>query len=158
MRRRRCRACYFLGNLPIARRRFRFAFGLEHFQMLSPLACSMWGVPVGARTYGPEPAAARSEVLSARSGSTGRHGRSDRADHEWEVRALSIKLNVKQRANTVGTLRFVSVFLMETLARWIPTTPEMEVKMLLSRQVWRMAQQADRLGRRGREAACSPAL
>lgn len=62
-----------------------------------------------------------------------------------------IKLNVKQRANTVGTLRFVSVFLMETLARWIPITPEMEVKMLLSRQVWRMAQQADRLGRRARE-------
>lgn len=64
---------------------------------------------------------------------------------------MTIKLNVKQRANTVGTLRFVSVFLMETLARWIPTTPEMEVKMLLSRQVWRMAQQADRLGRRARE-------
>jgi hypothetical protein len=64
---------------------------------------------------------------------------------------LSIKLNVKQRANTIGTLRFVSVFLMETLARWIPATPEMEVKMLLSRQVWRMAQQADRLGRRARE-------
>ena len=64
---------------------------------------------------------------------------------------MSIKLNVKQRANTVGTLRFLSVFLMETLARWIPTTPEMEVKMLLSRQVWRMAQQADRLGRRARE-------
>jgi hypothetical protein len=64
---------------------------------------------------------------------------------------LSIKLNVKQRANTVGTLRFVSVFLMETLARWIPATPEMEVKMLFSRQVWRMAQQADRLGRRARE-------
>jgi hypothetical protein len=60
-------------------------------------------------------------------------------------------LNVKQRADSVGTLRFVSVFLMETLARWIPTTPEMEVKMLLSRQVWRMAQQADRLGRRARE-------
>jgi hypothetical protein len=64
---------------------------------------------------------------------------------------LTIKLNVKQRANTVGTLRFVCVFLMETLARWIPTTPEMEVKMLFSRQVWRMAQQADRLGRRARE-------
>jgi hypothetical protein len=64
---------------------------------------------------------------------------------------LTIKLNVKQRANTVGTLRFVSVFLMETLARWIPATPEMEVKILLSRQVWRMAQQADRLGRRARE-------
>ena len=26
-----------------------FEFGLEHFKMLSPLACSMWGVPVGAR-------------------------------------------------------------------------------------------------------------
>jgi hypothetical protein len=64
---------------------------------------------------------------------------------------LTIKLNVKQRANTVGTLRFVSVFLMETLAHWIPTTPEMEVKMLFSRHVWRMAQQADRLGRRVRE-------
>lgn len=64
---------------------------------------------------------------------------------------MTIKLNVKQRANTVGTLRFVSVFLMETLARWIPTTPEMEVKMLFSRHVWRMAQQADRLGRRARE-------
>jgi hypothetical protein len=64
---------------------------------------------------------------------------------------LSIKLNVKQRAEAVGTFRFVSVFLMETLARWIPTTPEMEVKMLFGRQVWRMAQQADRMGRRARE-------
>jgi len=64
---------------------------------------------------------------------------------------LSIKLTVKQRADTIGTLRFTSVFLMETLARWIPATPEMEVKMLLSRQVWRMAQQADRLGKRARE-------
>lgn len=64
---------------------------------------------------------------------------------------MTIRLNVKQRAAAVGTLRFVSVSLMETLARWIPTTPEMEVKMLLSRHVWRMAQQADRLGRRARE-------
>src|SRR5262245_17028651 len=40
---------------------------------------------------------------------------------------------------------------METLARWIPATPEMEVKMLFSRHVWRMAQQADRLGKRARE-------
>jgi hypothetical protein len=31
---------------PIAR---RFTFRLEHFPMLSPLACSMWGVPAGAR-------------------------------------------------------------------------------------------------------------
>ena len=27
----------------------RFTFGLRHFPMLSPLACSMWGVPAGAR-------------------------------------------------------------------------------------------------------------
>jgi hypothetical protein len=26
-----------------------FTFSLEHFRMLSPLACSMWGMPVGAR-------------------------------------------------------------------------------------------------------------
>ena len=26
-----------------------FSFGMEHFGMLSPLACSMWGVPVGSR-------------------------------------------------------------------------------------------------------------
>jgi hypothetical protein len=26
-----------------------FAFSLDHFRMLSPLACSMWGIPVGAR-------------------------------------------------------------------------------------------------------------
>lgn len=26
-----------------------FAFGIEHFRMLSPLACSMWGMPAGAR-------------------------------------------------------------------------------------------------------------
>jgi hypothetical protein len=64
---------------------------------------------------------------------------------------VTIKLNVKQRAAAVGTLRFVCVSLMETLSRWLPSTPEMEVKMLLARHVWRMAQQADRLGRRARE-------
>jgi hypothetical protein len=26
-----------------------FAFSLEHFKMISPLACSMWGLPIGAR-------------------------------------------------------------------------------------------------------------
>jgi hypothetical protein len=64
---------------------------------------------------------------------------------------VTIRLNVKQRAAAVGTLRFVSVNLMETLARWIPSTPEMEPKMLLSRHVWRMAQHADKLGKRARE-------
>ena len=60
-------------------------------------------------------------------------------------------MNVKARADAVGTFRFVSVFWMETLARWIPLTPEMEVKMLFGRHVWRMAQQADRMGKRARE-------
>jgi hypothetical protein len=27
----------------------QFAFGLEHFQMLTPLGCCMWGVPMGLR-------------------------------------------------------------------------------------------------------------
>jgi hypothetical protein len=26
-----------------------FSFGLEHFQMLTPLGCCMWGVPTGLR-------------------------------------------------------------------------------------------------------------
>ena len=60
-------------------------------------------------------------------------------------------LSVKRRAEAVGTLRFVSVFLMETLAAWVPSTPEMEVKVLFGRHLWRMAQQADALGLRTRE-------
>lgn len=40
---------------------------------------------------------------------------------------------------------------METLAAWVPTTPEMEVKILFGRHLWLLAQQADKLGRRTRE-------
>ena len=47
-RRRRCPAVLFLRQFAERPAAEPFAFGLEHFQMLSPLACSMWGVPVGA--------------------------------------------------------------------------------------------------------------
>jgi hypothetical protein len=45
----------------------------------------------------------------------------------------------------------VNVFLMEMLAAWVPSTPEMEVKVLFGRHLWLAAQLADRLGRRTRE-------
>jgi hypothetical protein len=37
---------------------------------------------------------------------------------------------------------------METLAAWVPTTPEMEVKLLLGEHIWDTAQHADALGKR----------
>lgn len=55
---------------------------------------------------------------------------------------------VKQRAEFVGTLRHIEITLMETLAAWVPTTPEMEVKVLFGRHIWETAQHADLLGRR----------
>jgi len=60
-------------------------------------------------------------------------------------------LNVKTRAEAVGTFRHVNVFLMETLAAWVPSTAEMEAKVLFGRHIWLVAQVADRLGRRARE-------
>lgn len=60
-------------------------------------------------------------------------------------------MNVKARAEAVGTFRHINVFLMETLAGWVPTTPEMEAKVLFGRHLWLLAQQADKLGKRSRE-------
>lgn len=60
-------------------------------------------------------------------------------------------MNVKARAEAVGTFRHANVFLMETLAAWVPSTPELEVKVLFGRHLWLVAQQADKLGRRTRE-------
>jgi hypothetical protein len=57
-------------------------------------------------------------------------------------------LTVKERGHFVATLRYVHVSLMETLAAWVPTTPEMEVKLLLGEHIWDMAQHADSLGKR----------
>lgn len=55
---------------------------------------------------------------------------------------------IRQKADRVGTFRFISVYLMESLARWIPTTPELEAKVFFGRHVWDFAQHADWLGRR----------
>jgi hypothetical protein len=65
-------------------------------------------------------------------------------------------LTIRQKADRVGTFRFISVYLMETLARWIPTTPELEAKVLFGRHVWDFAQHADALGRRTGELRAAP--
>jgi len=57
-------------------------------------------------------------------------------------------LTVKERGHFVATLRYVHVFLMETLATWVPTTPEVEVKLLFGEHIWDVAQHADSLGKR----------
>ena len=57
-------------------------------------------------------------------------------------------LSVQNRSESLATFRFIHVFLMETLARWVPSTPEMEVKVIFGRHIWDLAQQADALGKR----------
>lgn len=59
-----------------------------------------------------------------------------------------MRLTVKERCRSIATFRFIEVRLMETAARWTPTTPEMEVKVLLGRHIWDFAQHADALGKR----------
>jgi hypothetical protein len=58
------------------------------------------------------------------------------------------RLTIPQKADTLGTFRFVLVRLMETLARWVPTSPELEVKTLFGRHIWLLAQHADAIGHR----------
>lgn len=55
---------------------------------------------------------------------------------------------LREKAEYLATLRWLEVFLMETLAAWVPTTPEMEVKVLFGRHIWDAAQHADALGKR----------
>ena len=62
-----------------------------------------------------------------------------------------MQLNVKQRGDHVATFRWIQVRLMETLARWVPTTPETEVKLTFGAHIWDVAQHADSLGRRASE-------
>lgn len=57
-------------------------------------------------------------------------------------------MTVNDRAYAVATFRFISVRLMEIVARWTPTTPEMEVKIVFGRHIWDLAQHADILGKR----------
>jgi hypothetical protein len=60
-------------------------------------------------------------------------------------------LTVQEKAEYMGTFRWIEVFLMETLAGWVPTTAEMEIKVLFGRHVWEAAQNADGLGKRAFE-------
>jgi hypothetical protein len=60
-------------------------------------------------------------------------------------------LSVSDRGKAVASFRYVHVDLMETLAHWTPTSPEMEVKLLLGEHIWDAAQNADALGKRTRE-------
>jgi hypothetical protein len=59
-----------------------------------------------------------------------------------------MNIPVKERALSIATFRFIHVRLMETAARWTPSTPEMEVKVMLGRHIWDFARQADILGKR----------
>jgi len=60
-------------------------------------------------------------------------------------------MSVKIRAEYIGTFRWIEVYLMETIAGWIASTPEMEAKVVLGRHVWQSAQNADALGKRAFE-------
>lgn len=59
-----------------------------------------------------------------------------------------MSLNVAERGRLIASFRFVEVALMEIVAAWTPTTPEMEVKVLFGRHIWDFAQHADALGKR----------
>ncbi len=62
-----------------------------------------------------------------------------------------MSLNVKERGDHVATFRWIEVRLMEMLAAWVPTTPEMEVKLVFGAHIWEAAQHADALGKRTHE-------
>src|SRR5438270_2489799 len=57
-------------------------------------------------------------------------------------------LSVPDRAAAIATFRFIEVKLMELVATWTPTTPEMEAKVMFGRHIWDFAQMADWLGKR----------
>lgn len=65
-------------------------------------------------------------------------------------------LTVKERGQHVATFRFVEVRLMDMLAGWVPSTPEMEAKLLFGAHVWDTAQAADALGKRTYELRLPP--
>lgn len=62
-----------------------------------------------------------------------------------------MNLSVKHRGEFAATFRAVEVHSMEMLAAWVPTTPEMEVKLLFGEHIWDCAQHADALGKRTHE-------
>jgi hypothetical protein len=67
-----------------------------------------------------------------------------------------MQLDVRQRGDHVATFRWIEVRLMETLARWVPTTPETEVKLAFGAHIWDVAQHADNLGKRTHELRMPP--
>lgn len=56
--------------------------------------------------------------------------------------------SVSERGRTIATFRYLCIWMMETTARWVPITPEMEAKVMMGRHIWEYAQMADALGRR----------
>lgn len=58
---------------------------------------------------------------------------------------------IAQKADIIATFRSLHVYLMETLARWTPTTPQLEIKIMFGRHLWECAQHADVLGHRTAE-------
>jgi 1,2-phenylacetyl-CoA epoxidase catalytic subunit len=57
-------------------------------------------------------------------------------------------LGVEASARRIRHYRYAEERLMRALAGWIALTPELEVKLLLGRQVWDCAQHADQWGKR----------
>jgi hypothetical protein len=55
---------------------------------------------------------------------------------------------VSERGRSIATFRYICVWMMETVARWTPITPEMEAKVMMGRHIWEYAQMADALGKR----------
>jgi hypothetical protein len=56
--------------------------------------------------------------------------------------------SVSERGRSIATFRHICVWMMETIARWTPITPEMEAKVMMGRHIWEFAQMADALGKR----------
>src|SRR5262249_28366665 len=75
----------------------------------------------GVPARDPEERLVASPVLAPDGRSPGGDGRAGRADHGG-----ALMLTVKERGHFVATVRWVHVWLMETLAAWVPTAPEME--------------------------------
>jgi 1,2-phenylacetyl-CoA epoxidase catalytic subunit len=65
-------------------------------------------------------------------------------------------LSVKERGEAVATFRHVHVEMMEMLAQWTPSAPEMEAKLLFGEHIWDAAQHADQLGKRAHELRLPP--
>jgi hypothetical protein len=59
-----------------------------------------------------------------------------------------MSMTVEDRVQAIATFRYIEVRLMEIVAAWTPTTPEMEAKVMFGRHIWDFAQHADALGKR----------